>query len=355
MLANFIFVQHEIASDQRYYLSLAGLAISIGTIILEKITSKKISINRRTIQNACFVLLAFSGLTIWRETYWLTDDALWQSDLKCNSRNARSLGMLANAKSTDDFTTAASYAKQSLSIDPGCAPANETLGVISVSKKNYREAIGFFEKAIADARNNQTVPEKLSFYLKDLAEAAMKAEDWGVAKKAAIEALKVRPGIAKLHLVLGCAFLAEKNYSKAMEELTVGAPLNKYDSGFLEPTVEACLAIGTPRFIAFGYSEAKKAIKIVPGLKPRYNYIRAALELRKVSEAKQALKSLLSGDTKSAECSYLWYWAEKLDHQESSAKLWKEQALKIDPAIESKFPIVPLAINDLDALTGKKS
>jgi hypothetical protein len=159
----------------------------------------------------------------------------------------------------------------------------------------------------------------------------------------------MRPGLAQLHLVLGKAFLAEKNASRAFEELKVGAGIDKLNPEFLEPTADACLMLGSPNYVAYGYTKAKQAAKVTRTTHAVLTYVKAALEMGKIPEAKEQLSTYLSERGSSAEGLYLMYWCEKLDHNEDAAKKWEKLAKTKDPDIAGKVEVKPVDLSEMRA------
>jgi tetratricopeptide (TPR) repeat protein len=344
LVTNFIFVEHEIASDQRFYIPLLGLTILAGSLLLEKF-----SIDKKYLKAAVAVAVVLCGFSIWRETIWLNDLNLWTAAVQWEPNNARTLGMLSHAQYMQGKAEAIDSAKKALKIDPKCAPANQTLGLTLVAGREYKKAIPFFRLAVDAARAQKTVPEKLSIYDEELADAAMRSEDWKTARDAANEAVSMRPGLAQLHLALGRAFLAENNASRAFEELNVGSGIDKNNPEFLEPTADACLMLGSPNYVAYGYTKAKQAATVTQTPHAVLTYVKAALEMGKIPEAKEKLSTFLTQRGSSAEGLYLMYWCEKLDHNMDAAKKWEQLAKIKDPDIANKVEIKPVDLTQMRA------
>ena len=340
LLTNFIYVQHEIASDQRYYIPLLGLTLVAANLLLEKF-----SIDKKYLKPAIAIAVVLCGFTIWRETIWLNDLNFWTTAAQWESNDARTIGLLSHAEYMAGKAASVKTAQRALQIDPKCAPANETIGMNLLSSKKFQEAIPFFQIAVDTAKAQKTVPEKLSLYEAHLADAAMRAEDWKTAEKAANEAVMMRPGLAQLHLALGKAFLAQNNASRAFEELKVGAMLDRGNPEFMEPTADACLLLGSPEYVAYGYTQAKRAAKITQTPHAVMTYIRAALEMGKIPEAKEQLSTYLTQRGSTAEGLYLMSWCEKLDHNMDAASKWEKLAKQKDPNIANKVEIKPVDLS----------
>jgi tetratricopeptide (TPR) repeat protein len=342
LVTNFIYVEHEIASDQRFYIPVLGMTLIAANILLEKF-----SIEKKYLKPAIAIAVVLCGFTIWRESIWLNDLSLWTAAAQWESNDARTLGLLSQAQYMEGKEVAVKTAQRALKIDPKCAPANDTMGLNLISARKYKEAVPFFQIASDTAKAQKTVPEKLSLYEEHLADAAMRAEDWKTARDAASEAVIMRPGLAQLHLELGKAYLAENNASRAFEELKVGALLDPGNPEFLEPTADACLILGSPEYVAYGYTIAKRAAKITQTPHSAMTYIKAALEMGKIPEAKEQLSTFLTHRGSSAEALYLMYWCEKLAHNMEAASKWEKLAKLKDPNIASKVEIKPVDLSKM--------
>ncbi len=338
LLANYIFVQHEIVSDNRFYVALTGIALIAGTLLAEKLPFTK-----KNLQTGIAVLALLSGLTIWRETFYLNDISLWTAA----GNSARSQGYLAGALYKQGNEKGKETAQRALALDPKNAPANEALGLLNVSEKKFPQAVTYLKIAEQTARDQQTVPEKLSWYQQELADAAMRANDWKVAKEMATEALKVRPGLALLHLSLGQALLAENNLSEAYEELKFGADLDRLNPEFLEPTADCCARIGSVEHVLYGYQVAKRASKVTRSLKANLLYGLLTIELGKVAEAKQHLEALIKSRGPIPEACFLLAYADRMIHDDVSAKKLEAVARAADPNIGSRIKIRPVDLTEM--------
>jgi hypothetical protein len=90
---------------------------------------------------------------------------------------------------------------------------------------------------------------------------------------------------------------------------------------------------------------AKKAAKITQTQHAVMTYIKAALEMGKIPEAKEQLSTFLTQRGSSAEGLYLMYWCEKLDHNMEAAAKWEKLAKTKDPNIASKIEIKPVDLS----------
>jgi tetratricopeptide (TPR) repeat protein len=340
LVANFIFVQHELVSDARYYVCLSGLALLAGSVLAEKV-----QLNKQFIRTGLAVLLVLSGVTIWRETFFLTSDGFWQAAVQTD-RSLRNLGTQAvsHCESGKDPEKEGAAV---LAVDPKNAPANEAIGLLNGLNKKYKKAEDYLKIAVETAKRDHAVPEKLSWYQAELADVASKAEDWPVTKEAASEAVKIRPGMSNLHLALGKALLASKDPSAAFQEFSLANRLDQYNPELLEPTAEACLQIGAPNYVAFGYTKAKTAAKITRSPRANELYAILALEMGKVEEAKELLASYIKSRGSSPQITYLLSIAEKMQHHDAEAQKMEATALKMDPKIKEKIVVKPVDLTEM--------
>jgi tetratricopeptide (TPR) repeat protein len=349
VLSNFLLHQHEIVAPQRFYLAIAGLAIVAGTMVLERV-----EINRKFLIRAGILIALMTGITIWRETSWNSDESFWQSALKMDANSPRIMGMLAHAYygagKTDE---ARKMAEAALKIDPACAPANEALGLTlrptQIHKQvtaDSRKAVLALQKCVETAKEQQTCEDKLSWYQYELADAARRAGEFETAQRAASDALKVRPGAAQLHLAMGEWYLSKSDFGNAFTELENGHQLDKQNPEFLEPLAKAGLGLEAPTTVAYAYSIAKEAARI--NSTPLRNMLaaRASLMLGKTNEAYKYL-SQFGPMNSPPEAQWLLAWAQRQSGHKDVYEKMSQAVLKIDPKIADRIPMKEIDMEQL--------
>lgn len=335
ILPDFFRIRHEIVSDQRYYLSLAGASIVAGWYW----HYLKLSGKAFVALTATLVLL-LCGLTVWRCTAWLSDMSLWRSSLRLNKKSARTTAMLAQAYwAKGENRSAWNLADKALQLDKDLPVAYETLGLLNTNLRQFEQAVPPYEKAVEKAKQRFTAIDKTSTYQIELAEAYMQSNQWAKAKICALEAIRYRPGASRLYLVLGRAFLAENQPIMAYQYLRTGSHMDTTDPDFLEPIVDAGLASNVPALVQLAYQTAKTAMRVKLSSHANLAFCRAALELGRTEEALNRLRVILKREPLSAEANWLMAFIAKQVGEQTVAQKYETLALKLDPMIAKKAPI----------------
>jgi tetratricopeptide (TPR) repeat protein len=337
-----VMVQPEIVADQRFYLSLAGICMLAGWA-----AGHYFQINRKnTIIVACFVLVLFSGLTIYRSDQWKTEETFWAADLKTNPTSTRALSMsaqaLAQAGKSDKALTLAQNAVHS---DPADALAYRTLGRCYALKGDYTKAAENMEQAIALSTKQGTPESEIADYEKDLAHCYASLKQFDKAEAVAQKALTHLPDDPELHLIVGKAQLARKQYVQAYMQLLLGFKQDTGNPEFLQPIAEAGINSGILAFVRQSYPAAVRAEQINPTRENALLVARAAIALNMQAEVLTNLTPWLAKNQKDAEVLYLLALANEKLGKKADADKDKELALKLDPNVSKKVPIPSININ----------
>jgi protein O-mannosyl-transferase len=354
ILPNFILIQHEVVSDQRYYLSLAGLCLIVSWLVMSFLSQpkKKTSVSHadapglklETPLAAIIAVLALlAGLTLWRESAWLKPETLWQQACNLNNADARATGMLAKVYLTQGLSDkAAELANQALKIDPACPPALEALGENQVTLRQYGPAQSYLQRAYDEAKKRKTAQDKLSSYTTELAEACAKNRDWSKAKLYAEEGLITRPNDPILHLALGESLLNENKPFQAMQELLKVREIDRNNPEYVEPLADAALKIGGRQYVEFAYNTAATGMHVTLSSHVNLTFVRAALELGRVQAALSRLEKILVKESRNPEALLYMSYSMHLLGKEGVAHEWEKRALALDSHIEERIKIKPV-------------
>ncbi len=350
LLPNVFLVQHEYVSDQRFYISLAGLCLAVGWLTLPAIVGPKADKNvklwpDRKIQllTAFSVLLLLAGLTVWRETAWLTNDRLWRGALKLNRSDARALAWQARAlqlRGRGDESI--KIAKEALRLDPALPTAYHNIGMVQLGKRQFSQAEENFERAYELARARQTAEDQVSIYATDLADACWRSGDWPKAKNYAIIGMMSRPTSPLLNLSIGEALVHEHQPMLALKYLQRGFEADRQNPDFLEPLADAALQIGGKKYVQFAFEMAKRAVAINGTPSADLLYIRAALDMGFWKTAFFKLEQFIPRAPHNAQAVYCMSYLMHFLKNDAAAKQWEDQALKIDPNIKNEGLIKPV-------------
>lgn len=335
---DFVLPQGELVSDARYYISLMGLSIVIGYLI-----SKMAIVSFKQVAASLAILfVGLAGLSNWRALAWSSEAALWKEVLKTNSQSARAhakLGFIAlNEKKTPD---AKKEADEALKLDPQSPLAHLLLGRIQQYEGANTEAFKEFETALKLAQENKASSIIVAQCQAQLADALVRQGDYGRVKQLVDEARAVLGDTAQLHYLMGMHLLNNKEYVPSIYELQQGFVQDQRNKQYVEPIVTAYLGSRLPSLIPQAYKLMERSMKELPTAEGQLLFARAALELNRIDEAKEAVEtaSKLGGDE--AQVNYLQYFIARAEKNAARAAAFKAKALSLDPKIETNMPVVP--------------
>ncbi|HEY9785139.1 MAG TPA: tetratricopeptide repeat protein [Candidatus Obscuribacterales bacterium] len=343
-LANLIpagsFVQPEMTSDARFYMSLAGLCTIVGWVFARYLDYSRL----RAIAAAVVVFVAFCGLSEWRALAWASDQSLWKETLRTNPQSARAHAMLAldllrQSKTAD----ARKEAEEALRIDANSVLGREALGIVKVQENDLQSAAMELSEAVDEARSQKVANYVLADCQIALADAYLRLGMPAKAKPLVEQARTVQPGNPKMHLLLGKCWLEDGQPFLAFMELRKGMAKDPSNIDFYEPLAQSLLDNKLPQLLGQAYDFAQRAVMLKPTAKAFNIIARAALETERLDEAENWLKNSLKKNPNDAEALYLMSILMKDKHKDAEAADYKKQAVAINPKIESKVPVLPLA------------
>jgi hypothetical protein len=155
------------------------------------------------------------------------------------------------------------------------------------------------------------------------------------------EARAVLGDTAQLHYLMGMHLLNNKEYVPSIYELQQGFVQDQRNKQYVEPIVTAYLGSRLPSLIPQAYKLMERSMKELPTAEGQLLFARAALELNRIDEAKEAVEtaSKLGGDE--AQVNYLQYFIARAEKNAARAAAFKAKALSLDPKIETNMPVVP--------------
>ena len=353
ILPNIIILQHEIVSDQRFYLSVAGLCLMAGWLLTPYLTDTKNarsvvleirSLKITQVQGAVLALLiVLAGLTLWRESAWLSQETVWEQALKQNAEDARSIAMVADVFRVRGLADKATeLANKALKIDPDSPTAYEALGQNQLSLRNYALAQSYMQKAYDEAKKRKTAQDKQTSYTEELADACRLNRDWPKTDLYAEEALATRPNSVNLLIAKGQALLNENKPMLALQALFQAQGLDPTNPEVVEPMADAALKIGGRKYVEFAFQTAGRGMHVTLTGHVNFAFVRAALQLGRVQAATDRLEKILIKEPRNPEALLCMSYAMHLLRQEKVAYEWEKRALAIDPQIKEKIVLKPV-------------
>lgn len=337
LLPDFVLPQSEIVSDARFYISIAGLSIVFGWGV-----AKMSALNFKQVAAAVTILfVGFAGLSNWRALAWSTDENVWREILRTNPQSARAhakLGFLALI--ANKVPDAQKEADEAIKLDAQLPLAHLLLGRIRQSEHNSAEAYKEFETALKLAKDNNASAIIVAQCQAQLADALVRQGDYARVKDLVKEAKVILGESAQLHYLTGMLALNDKQFVNAIVELQQGFIQDPKNEQYVEPLVTAYLGSRMPTLIPQAYKLIDRAIATFPTREAFLLQARAAIELNRITEAKEAIDNAVKMGEEDAQTFYLRSFVARAEKNDAQATAFKAKALALDPKIESNVPVI---------------
>ncbi len=337
LLPDAFLVQPEIASDRRFYLSVAGLCLLIGQYLAHKLPNK----NVRSYAFLALPIVVLGSLSIWRNYAWSTEIRLWRSTLKTNPHSAFVHGMLAQAYlHAHDSAKAKTEAEAAIKTDSDCLPAHFTLAQIYAQGRGYEQASKEYSRVLELAQSQHLDTNFVYQSKLGLAEALVELGQFKQAKPYIDSVLEVNSKNILGNLLMGKCLIQLKQPLLALRYLEAGYNQDKMNNFFLEPIAEACLDTGEPRLVRNAYGAASMAFKIQPTDRVDKVLAKSSLEIGMPGEGLQPVERLLIRHPNSP--TYLYLKSRLLEAlgRKKEAQHFRRKALKLDANVEKEADIV---------------
>jgi len=342
-LPSLFVIRDEYGADRRIYVSIAGLALLAGYWLAKTFQEKR----TLALTTGIAVILAFSGLTIWREVAFLTDKRLWLNTLATNPNSSRARIMLTmTAFSNSPDVKFEKDAKDILKDDPDCQPAYLILGQVALNKANWPEAKKLFTKAI-DLANYQKLSAFPKYQAKlGLAEALIDLKEFQQANKLCYEVIGFDRKSPEANFLMGRSLLGLKQPLHALTFLEVAYEQDK-SFKYMEPMDRACLETGTAKFVRAAYHSSQLLSQIRPSVSISLIFAQAALELGHPDQCANEMAKVLKDPKRyvlspadKAKVLYLYSQAESALGRTEHAKELEKQAFKSDAKAPEELRIM---------------
>lgn len=333
-----IFVQPELVSDRRFYISLAGAAL----LVAYPLSRLALTSFNKAAMGFAVLIAVFTGLSVWRSFAWSSEQSLWTETLRTNPGSSRAHAMLAlQHLAQEKKDLAKKEAEEALKLDPESVPGHLALAKLALVDKNFASAQKELEKAVALAQAEKVSAVLLAECRGLLADAYMSQGMYAKARPLLDLARRERPDDASLHLLLGKAFLEEGKPVQAMLELRKGYLKDKANVEYFAPLAQAFLDARVSGGMAQqGYMMAERAMMVTPSLYSFQLLARAALFTGQFEVADEWIRQCMKKDAKNATTLYLKSILERELGKTAESEKTRGMAIAIDPKIETKVPML---------------
>jgi tetratricopeptide (TPR) repeat protein len=342
-IPSILVIRKEIYSDSHFYISVAGVCMLIGWLLVRRIETPSI---KAYLPSALICTLLF-GLTVWRGFDWQTSSNLWQSTARVDGTDVRAQAMLAAVSlEKGDTAKAKETAQKILEKHPDNQLANLVLADCYLAESQYGKAKSQFTTARKLVQDQNLGDYEQLLTLDGLAETLVDNKDYLEAQRVLALLVVQEPGSIKTNLLLGKALIGAGQPLLALRYLNIGFKLDPLNASYLQPITEACLATGVPSLAGSAYGAARRGMKIIPTPDFGLLYARSALSISHFGEALQVLDSMLGDKNQNkveppikAQALYLKSIALKELGNMPDSKACLDLAHVIDPDIEKKLKV----------------
>ena len=352
------FVQNEIASDCRFYLSIAGLSLVLATFLKPWLFSWKSDLRVRGI--VLWIVVLLIGTTIMRSLDFRYSTRLYKVALRVNPADAWAKGMLASALfDAHKADLSMKIAKEAIVMNKLCQPAHFALGkdLLPYKKKpdqarqdNLRAKVEFEQAlSLAQSQHLGALPVfecrlKLATILDELGEFTR-------AKELAEQALLVNPNSIALNLIMGRSLNALGDYSRALGYLNKAYVQDTTNPDIIEPIAECALHLPSPSLINVAYNITKMGLKVLSTHSLNVLFGQAALETGHLDESAQYIELACIERPNDPKALYLRSFVQRAQGKFAQAQESRNRALLLEPELAKKVPMAFLSKDKSNMVT----
>lgn len=331
LLPHVILVQPQAVADSVFYLPMIGLCFLLGGLFA--IACKQDL--RAGIGSLSVVVIALLALTIWRNTEWASDLALFESTARASEKSSRAHAMLAMELTKQRKNDKAKeHAERAVKLDQTSPLALIAKGDVDLQLKDYVAAEKEFQTAIESSKTRALPRELTTAAGLGLAESYVRQHKPDKALTVLVTVAQNAKGDPRASLIAGLATAEQKNWSKAFPYLRQAVQLNPDSADLWAKLAEASLAVAA-------YRDALQAAMMAEQLEPTTSskvlLARASFANSRTDEGMKLLNELAKKEPKNAEVLGMLSLAYQRSKNAPQAEKYKAQALAIDPHIFSKI------------------
>lgn len=330
-------VQPEVVADQRFYISLCGLAMVFGWAV----ANLAVRHFKQAVALLAVAVVACTTLTVWRNVGWRNQNVLWWRALKMNPSSARSAAQLAvGLLRNDKLDDAEKYADDALKRDPTSLDATIVLGDRAFKMKEYPTSVKYLQSAVDRGHALNFSEDQMAPLNADLAKALFKNGEFTKAALAAQAAYPTLPKDSGVRMIIGKAYLDAGQLASAMQEFQESYRFDQYNLDLFEPFTQCLLDMQQPQYSSVAFGLAQRALFVNHSHSCLLLFARAAIGLGNLNAAEEKLTVALQMKPNDPSTIYLISVLYKLEGRAQEAKTLEERALAMDKNVKVKNSVL---------------
>lgn len=340
-------LQRDAVADWVAYLPLTGASIfmAYGLVWLAQ----------KHLKHAFFaftaITLLFTTITLLREYEWSSNYLLWKSALDVRPKSGLAHAMIAKEYlrrmqpelAEKHVLLARSYGQNQ--VMPQIAQAD-----LDLAKDNPAIAFANYSAAfkLADAQN---LPKAIKLEcMLGQTQCLIKERKLEVANMVLQQVDKIIPQDPRLLYQVAFAAMQERKYELALNYFQAILKDDPAQTQIWEPMARAALAV---KLYDAAFEAANKYERYYPGPEAKLLLARTAIVVKRESDAEQILKQLISQEPRNARAIYLLSRLYKRKGNTAEEKKYREDAVKIDTDIASKYELPELEVEESSTIPSK--
>jgi tetratricopeptide (TPR) repeat protein len=342
-LPSLLIQRGEYGADRRFYIPLAGLCLLAGWNYARLCLGRP----KTFLLAGGAILIAFFGLTIWRQFDWTSTYAIWQAAERVSaSEHVKAvnalIGLGVEKKADDSRKQAADLMKN----DPAVQLNYLTLAAYELGKGNNAAAKPLLEKAWTLATRQRL--DRFDQYKTALLYAKI-LNDQGQYQTALDVVMPIYfafPDAAQPNLYLGEAMLGKNEPTTALRYLDAAYKTDKLNPEYVVPLARACFATNIPVLIENAYKSTKVLTRYVPNTAVSLCFAQAALQVGRPNECQMEMEKILRfskpGEVSKEDLAKVYYLKGKAFKEMGQTKQGDDlikTALETDPKVADKLKI----------------
>lgn len=341
-------LQRDTVADWVAYLPLSGASIfmAYGLVWLAQ----------KHLRHAFFaftaIALLFTTLTLLREYEWSSNYLLWKSALEVRQKSGLANAMIAREYlrrmqpelAEKHVLLARSYGQNQ--VMPQIAQAD-----LDLAKDNTASAFANYSAAFKLA-DTQNLPRAIKLEcMLGQTQCLIKERKLELANLVLQQVDKIIPQDPRLLYQVAYAAMQERKYELALNYFQAILKDDPAQTQIWEPMARAALAV---RLYDAAFDAANKNDRYYPGPEAKLLIARTAIVVKRESDAEQILKQLISQEPRNARAIYLLSRLYKRKGNAAEEKKYREDAVKIDADIATKYELPELEVEESTTIPSKE-
>ncbi|MBX9570794.1 MAG: hypothetical protein K2X77_18015 [Candidatus Obscuribacterales bacterium] len=333
-------LQRDTVADWVAYLPLTGAAIfmSYGLVWLSQ------KHQRHAFFAFTAILLLFCTLTFWRNFEWSSNFLLWKSALDVRPKSALAHAMISTEylhRMQPDL--AEKHVLLARAYGPKQVMPQVAQAQLDLAKNNPERAFVNYSAAFKLAQSQNLPRAILLECMLGQVKCLIKERKLEMANLMLQQVDKIIPQDPRLLYLVGFAAVEEKKYELALNYLQAILKDDPSQTQAWEPLVRAALAL---KAYDGAYEAALNFDRHYPSPESKLLLARTAIVSKRESDAEQILKQLISQEPQNARALYLMSRLYKRKGNVAEWKKYREDAVKIDADIATKYDLPEQDVED---------